>query len=134
MWWVSPLANSLSPEGGWTWRPGRRLCPCCGTSRSPSWPGPPAGAGAAEDGKDVCQGDKGGPLLHSDTLVGIVSWGDGRGARRASRQTRTPASAATLYQGRTRQRGTWTGLRSNFLVGRLHQSLMELNDKLIACF
>ncbi|MFD4700019.1 S1 family serine peptidase [Streptomyces niveus] len=36
-------------------------------------------AGASEDSKDVCQGDKGGPLFHGDTLVGIVSWGDGCG-------------------------------------------------------
>lgn len=34
-------------------------------------------AGFPEGGKDSCQGDSGGPLLKGDTLVGVVSWGQG---------------------------------------------------------
>jgi secreted trypsin-like serine protease len=34
-------------------------------------------AGYAQGGTDACQGDSGGPLVVGDTLIGIVSWGDG---------------------------------------------------------
>jgi len=34
-------------------------------------------AGYPEGGIDACQGDSGGPLVVGDTLIGIVSWGDG---------------------------------------------------------
>ncbi|GAB2988872.1 serine protease [Amycolatopsis acidiphila] len=34
-------------------------------------------AGYPNGGVDACQGDSGGPLVEGDTLVGIVSWGDG---------------------------------------------------------
>lgn len=34
-------------------------------------------AGYPDGGIDACQGDSGGPLLVGDTLIGIVSWGDG---------------------------------------------------------
>ncbi|MEU0536377.1 S1 family serine peptidase [Amycolatopsis tolypomycina] len=34
-------------------------------------------AGYAEGGVDACQGDSGGPLVVGDTLIGIVSFGDG---------------------------------------------------------
>lgn len=34
-------------------------------------------AGYPDGGVDACQGDSGGPLVEGDTLVGIVSWGDG---------------------------------------------------------
>jgi secreted trypsin-like serine protease len=34
-------------------------------------------AGYAEGGIDACQGDSGGPLVVGDTLIGIVSFGDG---------------------------------------------------------
>jgi trypsin len=32
---------------------------------------------ATEGGKDVCQGDRGGPLVVGEILVGIASWGFG---------------------------------------------------------
>ncbi|WP_236793966.1 serine protease [Amycolatopsis sp. GM8] len=34
-------------------------------------------AGYPDGGIDACQGDSGGPLVVGDTLIGIVSWGDG---------------------------------------------------------
>jgi secreted trypsin-like serine protease len=34
-------------------------------------------AGYAQGGTDACQGDSGGPLVVGDTLIGIVSWGEG---------------------------------------------------------
>jgi secreted trypsin-like serine protease len=34
-------------------------------------------AGYPQGGTDACQGDSGGPLVVGDTLIGIVSWGDG---------------------------------------------------------
>ncbi|TNC24299.1 S1 family peptidase [Amycolatopsis alkalitolerans] len=34
-------------------------------------------AGYPQGGVDACQGDSGGPLVEGDTLVGLVSWGDG---------------------------------------------------------
>lgn len=34
-------------------------------------------AGYEKGGKDACQGDSGGPLFLGNTLVGLVSWGDG---------------------------------------------------------
>jgi secreted trypsin-like serine protease len=34
-------------------------------------------AGYPNGGVDACQGDSGGPLVVGDTLIGIVSWGDG---------------------------------------------------------
>lgn len=35
-------------------------------------------AGFTQGGKDSCQGDSGGPIVDSsNTVVGIVSWGDG---------------------------------------------------------
>lgn len=34
-------------------------------------------AGYPNGGVDSCQGDSGGPLVVGDTLIGIVSWGDG---------------------------------------------------------
>ncbi|NKQ56815.1 serine protease [Amycolatopsis sp. K13G38] len=34
-------------------------------------------AGYPDGGVDACQGDSGGPLVVGDTLIGIVSWGDG---------------------------------------------------------
>ncbi|GAA1240126.1 serine protease [Prauserella halophila] len=34
-------------------------------------------AGYPEGGVDACQGDSGGPLMVGDTLIGVVSWGDG---------------------------------------------------------
>lgn len=34
-------------------------------------------AGYPEGGVDACQGDSGGPLVVGDTLVGVVSWGEG---------------------------------------------------------
>jgi len=34
-------------------------------------------AGLEAGGKDACQGDSGGPLVVGDTLVGVVSWGEG---------------------------------------------------------
>ncbi|WP_020671337.1 S1 family peptidase [Amycolatopsis nigrescens] len=34
-------------------------------------------AGYDEGGKDACQGDSGGPLLVGDTVIGIVSYGEG---------------------------------------------------------
>jgi secreted trypsin-like serine protease len=34
-------------------------------------------AGYSQGGIDACQGDSGGPLVEGDTLVGIVSWGEG---------------------------------------------------------
>jgi secreted trypsin-like serine protease len=34
-------------------------------------------AGYPNGGVDACQGDSGGPLVEGDTLIGIVSWGDG---------------------------------------------------------
>ncbi|PXY26187.1 serine protease [Prauserella sp. PE36] len=34
-------------------------------------------AGYPEGGVDACQGDSGGPLVVGDTLIGVVSWGDG---------------------------------------------------------
>ncbi|GAA1203860.1 S1 family peptidase [Prauserella alba] len=34
-------------------------------------------AGYPEGGTDACQGDSGGPLMVGDTLIGVVSWGDG---------------------------------------------------------
>ena len=34
-------------------------------------------AGFLAGGKDSCQGDSGGPLMANNTIVGIVSWGDG---------------------------------------------------------
>ncbi|WP_037366796.1 S1 family peptidase [Amycolatopsis orientalis] len=36
-------------------------------------------AGYPQGGQDACQGDSGGPLVEGDTLVGIVSFGDGCG-------------------------------------------------------
>ncbi|QFU87556.1 trypsin-like serine protease [Amycolatopsis sp. YIM 10] len=34
-------------------------------------------AGYPDGGVDACQGDSGGPLLVGDTVIGIVSWGEG---------------------------------------------------------
>lgn len=34
-------------------------------------------AGYPEGGVDACQGDSGGPLMVGDTIIGIVSWGEG---------------------------------------------------------
>ncbi|ASR34794.1 serine protease [Prauserella marina] len=34
-------------------------------------------AGYPEGGVDACQGDSGGPLMVGDTVIGVVSWGDG---------------------------------------------------------
>jgi secreted trypsin-like serine protease len=34
-------------------------------------------AGYPDGGVDACQGDSGGPLVVGDTLIGLVSWGDG---------------------------------------------------------
>ncbi|HET6501120.1 MAG TPA: serine protease [Amycolatopsis sp.] len=34
-------------------------------------------AGYPEGGADACQGDSGGPLVVGDTLIGVVSWGEG---------------------------------------------------------
>ena len=34
-------------------------------------------AGYKQGGKDACQGDSGGPLYMNNTLVGVVSWGEG---------------------------------------------------------
>ncbi|HVV12516.1 serine protease [Amycolatopsis sp.] len=34
-------------------------------------------AGYPQGGTDACQGDSGGPLVVGDTLIGVVSWGDG---------------------------------------------------------
>jgi len=34
-------------------------------------------AGYPQGGVDACQGDSGGPLVVGDTLIGLVSWGDG---------------------------------------------------------
>ncbi|KAL5341051.1 trypsin-like cysteine/serine peptidase domain-containing protein [Aspergillus crustosus] len=34
-------------------------------------------AGEEEGGEDACQGDSGGPLVSGNTLVGVVSWGNG---------------------------------------------------------
>ncbi|XP_076257493.1 trypsin-like isoform X2 [Rhynchophorus ferrugineus] len=34
-------------------------------------------AGFEEGGKDACQGDSGGPLVYKNTLIGIVSFGEG---------------------------------------------------------
>jgi secreted trypsin-like serine protease len=34
-------------------------------------------AGYDQGGTDACQGDSGGPLVVGDTLIGIVSWGEG---------------------------------------------------------
>jgi secreted trypsin-like serine protease len=34
-------------------------------------------AGYPDGGVDACQGDSGGPLVVGDTLIGIVSWGEG---------------------------------------------------------
>jgi len=34
-------------------------------------------AGYPEGGTDACQGDSGGPLVVGDTLIGVVSWGEG---------------------------------------------------------
>jgi secreted trypsin-like serine protease len=33
--------------------------------------------GGPQGGTDACQGDSGGPLVEGDTLVGIISYGDG---------------------------------------------------------
>lgn len=34
-------------------------------------------AGFPQGGRDACQGDSGGPLVINDTIIGVVSWGDG---------------------------------------------------------
>lgn len=36
-------------------------------------------AGGAEDGKDSCNGDSGGPMVHRGAVVGLVSYGEGCG-------------------------------------------------------
>ncbi len=54
-------------------------------------------AGHEEGGIDACQGDSGGPLVVDDTVIGIVSWGDGCGEpNRPGVYTRVAAYADQL--------------------------------------
>jgi secreted trypsin-like serine protease len=61
-------------------------------------------AGYPEGGIDACQGDSGGPLVVGDTLIGIVSFGDGCGkAGKPGVYTRVSAYADDIKsQARTR--------------------------------
>ncbi|PXY27179.1 S1 family peptidase [Prauserella muralis] len=49
----------------------------CGTAYGTYDPHTMVCAGYPEGGVDACQGDSGGPLMVGNTLIGIVSWGQG---------------------------------------------------------
>ncbi|KAH8372637.1 hypothetical protein KR009_001480, partial [Drosophila setifemur] len=57
-----PIVDAESCQKAYYWRPISEAMLC---------------AGYSQGGKDACQGDSGGPLVVGNTLVGVVSWGEG---------------------------------------------------------